>query len=224
MKPAVTRLMIDKMYEKVSALMDDEAQEYDTTLLHLKNNAQARHQWRRMHLIRDVIQKEFSDSLDASFANQVSLAIDSEVAYSSSTRTIKPDFVNKLQSWLWFKPVAGLAIAASVAAMSVLGLRYFQPAQLPENGVIITADSQSTQQAEKASILTQRRLQPKLADFKRVNNTGTYWVIDQERISDAALENRLNTYLTNHLEFATMGNVGGVLPYSRIVGYDEKDK
>lgn len=47
-----------------------------------------------------------------------------------------------------------------------------------------------------------------------------------ERRTDAAansvLESRLNSYLVNHNEYASMNGVHGVLPYVRMVGYESK--
>jgi sigma-E factor negative regulatory protein RseA len=37
-----------------------------------------------------------------------------------------------------------------------------------------------------------------------------------------ALESRLNNYLVNHNEYASMNSVHGVLPYVRMVGYEPK--
>ncbi len=38
--------------------------------------------------------------------------------------------------------------------------------------------------------------------------------------SSEALQSRLNTYLVNHNEYASMNSVQGVVPYVRIVGYE----
>ena len=45
--------------------------------------------------------------------------------------------------------------------------------------------------------------------------SGTRWNVQR-----AELEQRLNNYLLNHMEYATMGDMQGMLPYSRLAGYD----
>ena len=89
-----------------------------------------------------------------------------------------------------------LAIAASVAAVAILGLQQWQsPSSSPE--VLATAQP----------------LSPPAGQLARAN--GTYWDAAQPEA-----ENTLNTYLIEHNEFSPASGIGGMLPYVRIVGYD----
>ena len=50
---------------------------------------------------------------------------------------------------------------------------------------------------------------------KTAGASGTRWNVQR-----AELEQRLNNYLLNHMEYAAMGEMQGMLPYSRLAGYD----
>jgi sigma-E factor negative regulatory protein RseA len=45
---------------------------------------------------------------------------------------------------------------------------------------------------------------------------------DQTERPQSSLDSRLNTYLVNHNEYASMNGVQGVMPYVRIVGIDSR--
>jgi hypothetical protein len=60
-----------------------------------------------------------------------------------------------------------------------------------------------------------------LPEVDFVSNTGAYWVSPQtaERVSD---EERLNMFLSQHLENSPTASREGLLSYSRLVGYDDQ--
>ncbi len=215
--------------QNLSELMDNELapNSRDEILDHLISDEEAREHWARMHLVRDVVQSEFNpELLDAGFSSRVSAAILDEpepVADSDDSNIVEADFGSPRKNRSWFRPVGGLAIAATVAAVSVLGLRYLQPVSEP--GAEIAQSTPAVTTTVVASNLPESTqplpIAPVSVDIQRVNNTGTYWTIDKQRVRNTELEKRLNSYLSDHIEFATMQNVGGMLPYSRLVGYDE---
>ena len=49
---------------------------------------------------------------------------------------------------------------------------------------------------------------------------GTRWVVATSAQRDAAVEQRLNSLLLNHLEDSAMGRVQGMMAHSRVVAYD----
>ncbi len=215
--------MNEEMKEKLSSLIDDEhdSSALDQTLNKLCNDEEAKAQWARFHLARDVMQREYYGRLDSDFSTRIRTAIDQEIVYSQDHKVARVDFKASRKSSNWLRPVGGLALAATVAAVSVMGLRYLQP--IDPVGTPAVALNAETVEKTKAPAAVQPNLpfQPTAVNFRLVNNEGTYWTLDRERIRDKGLESRLNSYLSDHIEFATMRNVGGMLPYSRLVGYDE---
>lgn len=191
----------------------------DKTLGALCKCHQLRARWERMHLARDVMQNEFANHLDSDFASRISAAIEQEATPVADTKIVEVDFYAARKTPQWVRPVGGFAIAATVAAISVLGLGYLQPIgnapQLASSG----SDGRPV-----VAVAPQQVLKPAAGDFKLVDNTGTYWTVGRHRVSNPGMEERLNTFLSDHTEFATARSVGGMLPYSRIVGYDEVRK
>lgn len=97
----------------------------------------------------------------------------------------------------WRKPVTGLAVAASVGLLAVT-LWSLQPGDRHGAALAppLAANPVPVYQASSAS------------------TSG----VETER----ALQSRLNSYLVNHNEYASMNSVNGVLPYVRMVGYESR--
>lgn len=55
-----------------------------------------------------------------------------------------------------------------------------------------------------------------------VSNTGTFWVSSEDGSSgmSSAGERRLNMFLSEHIEHSPTSDVRGMIPYSRLAGYD----
>lgn len=176
--------MADKLDEQISALMDDEcaAQEIELVLRQLIRNAELQGCWTRYHLISDVLRGNAPPAVDSGFSTQLQAAIDGEpplVGYRSRTGS-------------WYKPLAGLALAASVAAVAVLALR--TDGTHAGVGTLPGAVQQSVVDVAKATT----RPNPTRADQ-----------------ADA----RLNMYLVDHNSYASLNSVYGVLPYVRMATY-----
>lgn len=78
--------------------------------------------------------------------------------------------------------------------------------------VLPVSDQQALQQLQNSSAAN--------ANLQFVSNTSTYWVKEGEA-RNPVLEKRLNHLLSQHIESSpTAGRLGGMLPYSRLAGYD----
>lgn len=177
--------MSESLNEQVSASVDGELEGTETSLLlrRLSTDPELRARWARYHLISDTLKNNLSQQLPVNFAERVSQAIADE---PTPQRLFSPMRL--------LKPAAGLAIAASVAALAVLGMRSLHP----------ETDNGSGMQIASAVVVPQAT---------RVS--GTHW--DRAQPEVAA---RLNTYLLNHNGHAETAGMQAVLPYVRIVGYD----
>jgi sigma-E factor negative regulatory protein RseA len=103
--------MTDSNQEQLSCLMDGEldpkAQEF--LLRRLAGDAGMSKRWRRYHLVRACLHKEL-ESADC-IADRVRQALDSEPAAEAESTMPR-----------WLRPVAGGAIAASVALVAIVGI------------------------------------------------------------------------------------------------------
>ena len=114
----------DRVNESLSALADGECDELERVriLKTLRGSAELRKRWEGMHAMRAVMRGENGGLLSADFADNVSRAIDEEAHVLVPERT--DDGTRVARNWR--KPVAGLAIAASVAVVSIFGLQTLQ--------------------------------------------------------------------------------------------------
>ena len=192
--------MTDKLNEKISALMDDQlsAQEVDALVERMQHDQPLRQCWARYHLIGDALRNNHRNhrpNINHNLATRVSKIIETEVPLPISleihrhtkTRTVPSTF---------FKPLVGMAIAASVAAVAIVSFNM-------TNGVnsagqqLVMAPLQS-----KASMMASQ--QPVVAPV-------TERVVTNSKLAD---------YLEDHNKYSTFATVQGqMLPYVRMVEY-----
>ncbi len=96
------------------------------------------------------------------------------------------------QQDVWWKPLAGLAVAASVALVAVLAVT------TERNNGSGTSVIAVTHTAPKATLVSDARE----ARWDRI---------------EPQVEKRLSDYLVNHSEYAASRGVQGVMPYARVV-------
>ncbi len=171
--------------EWLSALADGELQgaELKRGLDALRSDAELQASWSAYHLIRDSV----SSNLDEGVAPQLHLRI--SAALQDEPTILAPQ--SRRRSWV--KQAAGLAIAASVAGVAIVGVQQMN-----------SADSAPTLQAV---------VQPQ--EYIRMAPT-----LVADRKEKAVPNNEaLDRYLVNHNEYSANSGIQGVLPYVRIVGH-----
>lgn len=185
--------MNDRVQEQVSALVDDElqAEEHALLLERLSRDAELRTCLGRYQLISDVLNNRVGAPVSAGLADRVMQALADEPSHQA-TLTAAGQW-RKL-----IKPVAGVAVAASVALVALLSVQ-----------------SITRQTAPAPQLASSAPVQPAAQDFVRVQQGQWHRQAPQVR-------NRLNGYLVHHNEYATSSGVQGVLPYVRIVGNDSE--
>lgn len=192
--------MKEEIKEQLSALVDDELSgyEHDFLLRRMQSDAELRHQWERYHLIRDALHNELPVSVDMSLTARIMADVNREPerehpsAAAGHHHDVEyiPSAVVRLA-----RPLASLATAASLAALSLFGVQNIL---------------QHKQVAAPAARIAGASAVPGY-----VRASGTRW--DTAR---AEVEARLTTYLVNHNEYSSTTNLQGMIPYVRIAGYD----
>ena len=184
--------MTESTREDLSALVDGEMEEADAHKVIDKLMADPRlmAEWARHHLISDVLRGKNPVVPAGDLALRVSEAVAAEPVLSADVVPLRPA-TPTASPW---KPLAGLALAASVATVAILGARNWdsspagpQVAQAPAAAKTQTAAVQSGKMR---------------------------W-----DVKGRSVEARLNRYLVNHSEYLNNG-MQGMLPYARIVSYD----
>ena len=182
--------MKEKLHEQISALVDDELDGSEHALLskRLAEDASLRKRLSRYQLISDTLQNHLPRKTDPDFHIGVQLALqDVEPAVQSTSARLAR----------LFKPVAGLAVAASVAVVAVLSLQSVR--QQDSSAVPALATAPVVEEQAPADV------SPLLA------NTTPNAPGDAQN---------LDIYLVNHNEFAVNRGMQGMLPYVRLVGHD----
>ncbi|MBE0439257.1 MAG: sigma-E factor negative regulatory protein [Gammaproteobacteria bacterium] len=178
--------------EQLSALVDGELQgeQLERVLALLKTDVQAQQQLQRYQHTSDVLHGFTTKLHPVDLSERLALALQDEPTHTM--RSQSKANVLAFPSQLW-KQLSGLAIAASVGALAVVGVM-----TQPENQLVSTP-------IQVAAYEVVNDAKPQLASSNR-------WTVGEPEV-----EERLNTYLVDHNEYA---GASGVFSYARVVSYD----
>ncbi|MFT4729414.1 MAG: sigma-E factor negative regulatory protein RseA [Granulosicoccus sp.] len=233
--------------EQLSQLMDGEWDGLNSSqcVAGICKDEQLRSKWSRYHLIRDCMKSEPVYVNNQLLAN-ISAAIANEPAYSNITPfSASSDVVNPIansesgdqvgensesasataaasNNTFWGTGLKGFAVAASVAAVTVVGMDVWQGQNAPAtNSAGLSIAINTAVSNGGVGAFSQQVTGALLPQVDFVANTGSYWVSPQtaERVSD---EGRLNMFLSQHLENSPTASREGLLSYSRLVAYDDQ--
>lgn len=116
--------MTERQYETLSALMDSELNtaQQSSNLDNLVRNDAMRRKWQNYHLIRATMRNEVKVDMPM----DISAAVAAQVANEPIPLAPKHGLNRTLALKKWLKPAANMAIAASVALVTVLGVTQYQ--------------------------------------------------------------------------------------------------
>lgn len=203
--------------ERLSALFDDELSEFECRRLtsELLTNAERKMQWLRYQMIGDVMRGDLGSQVDTGFTDRVMQNIRAEEMHS-----VPAEKVSKPRPWA--KPVAGLAMAASVAAVSILALQFMTQSGTGTVVNVANTDQTSTPtDIQRVAVQKQAQVLVELpkatADSSLVRQVNT---ADIKQLGEAQniplADPRMDSYLATHAEYASRP---GMLSRVRIVGY-----
>ena len=121
--------MNEELDSQLSAMFDDELAHAECELLarRLSRDGELKARWERYAVIAAAIRAERGVRLNARIARRVSVIVGSEPALAGGSAP-------RSRELRWLRPAAGAAVAAGVAAVSILWLR----AQAPLGGAVAT--------------------------------------------------------------------------------------
>lgn len=200
--------MTDKIGEQLSAWMDGELPDEEAPLLlkRLEEDRGLRFRLQRYHLIRDALKGALPEMINYRMAEQVDREIQDLPSGEVGEPAVAPLGVQAGQRWL--KPLAGVAIAASVAVVAILGVRLLNTSE--QQGPPVAQIAGSSLPAGVQTVADN----PAPPQIYRAGQT-IGWTV-----SDPEVRQRLNDYLVNHSEYASSTGMQGMPPRVRIVGYD----
>lgn len=124
--------MNDAKKEQLSAFMDGEIGDLQKKRAgEMLKDPEMQETWSRYHLVSDCLKGNLPQHLDRELAGKVSASVAGEPAIAAPGRLSRP----------LAKPVAGFAIAASVAALAILGIQQQQggPHEIPRDTLVQSA-------------------------------------------------------------------------------------
>jgi len=186
--------MNEKVNNQLSAFMDGELseQEHELLIRQLTRDPGMLDKWGSYHLIRDAMQNHLPVHVDGGLLQRISAAMEDEPEH------IQGNELSSVRQWI--RPLAGFAVAASVAMMAVLGL-------------------QNISQPDVSPVLSElASAKPQPSYIQPASTNGLRWNVQP------AIATRLNGYLVNHNESVSSTQLQGMLHYARIAGYEQKRK
>lgn len=188
--------------ERVSALVDDAASGDEAFLKNVAGAPELRAAWGRYHLIGEVLRDAHTGSPGTSFADRVREAVAAEP-------TVLAPPVRPRRSALRHPLAAGLALAASIAALAIVT---FRPATVDDGAEAgIAANGGGFTAAPSQVVFVQPR---EAAPASNVEETDY-----GQREGADQFQRRLSSYLVNFNEQRSNLGVPGVHPYVRIVDF-----
>ena len=196
--------------ETLSALLDGEASEFETRRLLQTLDQDDRQTWQRYALIQQSMQSSQAEPLNLSIdvSQAVSAAIDELEPLSVKTNATSTAAAQQT----WLKPVLGFAAAASFAFVSVVGLQQYQAqSALDEAGFVAQGDVSASQLPIESGVgLSAVSGQVAIPDDSPIAELD---LVEQQKRYQ---QQRLNYYLQQHAEQATMNNGRGLIPMVRV--------
>lgn len=189
--------MNEKLRESVSALIDGEADELELRRLLASDDSESvRTAWRDYHLQRDSLTgagMAFAH-IDISQRVQAALADEAIPAVATAAR--------------WWRPLASVAVAASVAAIVVVGARSFGPGATDGAEVAQLTVPSAPAPTYPARIAPSVGNVPVTAQLYPAQPVA----LDADRLA----EQRLQQYLLRHTERAALNNGQGVIGFIKV--------
>lgn len=202
--------MSDEIREQLSALADDELNDAEQPLLlgRLQRDPKLRACLGHYQLIGEVMRGAgFTATLGVADRVQQALGADT----SGDDTPLDAENSPAANQSVWWKPVAGLAVAASVALVAVLSVTSVNNTSTDATPVLASAASEPV---VASSVIT---LNPAIVQASETAGEAQW-----NRL-DPSIDKRLAGYLVNHNEYAASHGVQGVMPYVRIVGHDTSE-
>jgi sigma-E factor negative regulatory protein RseA len=183
--------------EQLSAYLDGELSRHEANRLYADVEAAVFTTAARYQLMAEAMRGEVSDAAMIDISASVRHVLLQEPAHQQSSVITQPSVVPVAWIRRWLRPVAGVAVAASVALVMVLTVNSVDAPQAPALAV--------AQSPLPLPVVTP----PVLAVMPPL----------QHNVRPVA---NLNNYINEHSVFAAQDTVQGRMPYARAVSYESR--
>ncbi len=195
--------------ENLSCLVDDHAvKNVDSAVDELVGDVNLQYRMRRYRLIGETMRHQLPDTIDNDFHHRVMARIGEELSVSTAKPASDGDSSRSAAIWSWvtLKPLAGMAVAATVAivTVSLWQSTAIQPGQVDD--ALVLADQ------HKLELLANGQIQGVVVP---ASVQGLRWKVSK---NVPGVQQKLNAYLVNHTEHSN--SMQGLIPQARVAGFD----
>lgn len=204
---------MSEQQDKLSLLLDEFADDEQSRRMldEVEADVNLQYRLRRYAMIGQVMRHELPKHIASDFSANVM----AQINLISHTAKLVADR-RSLWTWSKMKPFAGLAIAASVAVVSITLWQTVNvdPGSGPGTEQVVIVDQQIVDQnnADQQKIERLARLPVQT----NVVTVGMRW----KNNNTPALQQKLNAYLVNHTEYSNSIQGMSLIPQARVAGYD----
>jgi sigma-E factor negative regulatory protein RseA len=193
--------MSEQIREQVSAFLDGELPDTETELLlkRLTRDGELRESFGRYALIGEALRGAGSQILTRGFASRVNLAIDGEPAQV-------PAHSQPARAARWWRPLAGVSVAAGVAAVAIVALQ--QRAISPATQGVSPLTAQNIASPLKTAVRNQQPVQGGVGPREALSYTVPTTSADAPSVLAPA---RLTNYVFAHSKYSSGLGQRGVL-------------
>ena len=214
------------MPEYLSALLDDEVGEFEQkrVLDELKSNDSLCDKLSTYALIGETMRSSDMEkpvlNLDSNFLAGIHAKLEEEEQYHDVqlNKSVKNSQSTRSQSWL--NPVGGFALAASVAAIAILGVQNYQlSGVLDQNTIAVNSQKSKTMIAQKDQLTESEMAAATLATPIKDSNNKESMVATQEYAqADTQTRSLLKRYVDSHMQYAS---TAAFVPSVRVIAYTD---
>ena len=203
--------------QKISHLLDEYSSDYfeKKAIDDLLDDVNQQYCLSRYQMIGQAMRHELPDEINTGFSQEVM----SKIRQTETLMELDMGQKKAHSTWRWefLKPLAGMAVAASVAIVSITLWQSvsFTPGSSASDVSFASVEQQKIEQLVNRPIQVPVPASTTLGNAKlnRINK-GMHWKV----IRDApGLERKLNAYLINHTEYSK--SMQGLIPQARVAGY-----
>lgn len=148
--------MSDKAYESLSALMDNETDEFETRRLlsQYSEQPELREKWIRYQQVSATLSGAKDATLDVDLSKRIALDIDDEPFHQSGADST----IEKAKISRFLRPMGSVAIAASVTVLVVIGAQRFTMSDLDSSlpAGFASQDDASSYQIDGGAMTSQK--------------------------------------------------------------------
>ena len=225
--------MSDQLRESISALMDGEADELELRrIMSTDNDESVRSTWARYHLGREVMQDNDTGAyrhLDIS--SQVSMAIGHNNGRLSEDKIDQLESVvaqkvsdDQQKTIVWWRPMAGFAVAASVAMAVIVGVQTLETNATSElaSGFPVASKAPMTSRVYPVAGASMQASGGASNAVRYQSSELPGDIAASRAAADLEARHRLERYMLRHTERAVLNNGQGMISFARVASFDKK--